>query len=1409
VDITLTVLGADRAARADVRVVAAESGPAGPVLDHVRATVGAATDQPLTVDGRRIAEDGTVADCGLVAGAIVRVGAPTMPPDPATAELVVRTGPDAGRRLALTAGEHIIGRGRAGGLAVDDPAISRRHLQIRCATDIITLTDVGSSNGTRLDGRDLSAGVAVEIRAGAILELGDSRLAVGLPGPRPTAARSAEQMTVHPPPRLHAAAAPVTVEFPAPPAQPARVRIPVLASLAPLVAGLALAGLLRQWQFLAFTALSPVMMIAQATSDLRSSRRGARRAGREHAAAVATAQARLAHALDDERRRRLADSPDLGDLIGAARTRDRWLWSRRAGEPDGLSLRLGRADLPSEVAVAGRPLAVAVDVPVVAALPSLGTLGVCGPRDPASALVRSLIVQAAILHGPARLRIWVLAPGRAADWAWTRWLPHLAPHAEGCCALVGFDEEQVAQRVKELRARPLQSDRPDEHAFVVVDCQSDSHASPGIAELVAESRTDVSVIWLADDEHDLPERVGAIATVDSAPRPSLRYRRAGDAGSNTAVVPDLLARDLAEAVARTLAPLREGTATQRPVLPRDVWWADLNGVDLHHHDGAVRYLMRQWSRGPSTEVNIGRDAVEPVTIDVCRDGPHALLAGTTGSGKSELLLGLVGSLVARNRPDRLSLLLIDHKGGATFGRCARFPHTLGVVTDLDAEGSRRALRSLGAELRRRETTLAAASRSDFETLSSGAAAPTDRAPLARLVIIVDEFATLVDEQPDFVPGLVDIARRGRSLGVHLVLATQRPEGVVSADIRANTRLRICLGVAQESESRDVIGCADAARISSATPGRGFVRIGPGDLREFQAARISAARTPSLRVTVSHSPVESLGSPPGGSEPAGDATIGDLDALALAVTEVTDSLGIAKPTPFWLPALPDVVTLAGLDDDCSAGTVAWGLVDLPDHGQQQPLRFELARARTTLIAGSARSGRTTAVRTIAVSAATRWSPTHLHMWAVDSANGLADLARMPHCGAVVAATDRNRLERLLDFLGAEISGRRQEGRADRPALMLIVDSWDGLFAALDQRDAPGIEATLLRVMSDGPAADVHTIVTTDRGGLVGRLASMAAEKIVLRLADPSDFALSGVPARDVPRHLPAGRGIRAADQSLVQIAIADDASVARAGRWSSEPGGARNFEPPPARISLDRLGAVSHRHADWITLGLEVANLSTLRLTRPSIRGPLLVAGPPESGRTTALALLGVQLRDRRIAISCSDQSVLLALPGSIHLPHDDQDHAAELLDSLCRSGEPAPHVLIDDVDRLGEGPLWSRLEQLLRAPLGDGQLIALAGLTDALSMAFRGPVAAARRTALGLLLTPTTAHDGELFGIKFAHRPGEGDPPGRAWFARRGKAVAVQLAEPSLVAASAAPTCAQPAAEIRSSATRACSAEWT
>ena len=299
-------------------------------------------------------------------------------------------------------------------------------------------------------------------------------------------------------------------------------------------------------------------------------------------------------------------------------------------------------------------------------------------------------------------------------------------------------------------------------------------------------------------------------------------------GGPVPFVPDLVGPWWADRLSRALAPLRCSDPTANGRMPSRLTLVDaLGDGEVTAAQVADGWRSRTVSGGreppetPTPAAVVGVGPQGPFVIDLCRDGPHVLVGGTTGSGKSEFLRTLVTSMAISSPPEEVTFVLVDFKGGAAFGPCAALPHVVGLVTDLDDHLVSRALASLRAELRRRERLLAAVGASDLEAYHRARAPGSD--PVPRLVVVVDELRALVDELPEFVTGLVRLAALGRSLGVHLVLATQRPSGALNAEVQANVSLRIAFRVRDRADSVDVIDDGAAAGIAPSTPGRAMAR----------------------------------------------------------------------------------------------------------------------------------------------------------------------------------------------------------------------------------------------------------------------------------------------------------------------------------------------------------------------------------------------------------------------------------------------------------------------------------------------------------------------------------------------------------------------------------------------------------
>lgn len=578
---------------------------------------------------------------------------------------------------------------------------------------------------------------------------------------------------------MHTSSRSVTAPRPIEEAPP--YRFPLITALAPVVGALVLFAVTGSSFALVFAALGPLTAIA----SLADSRWGARRLAHRERGRFSRDLAAALERVDDEHvveRAHLDEShPSITRLIESRSDPGRW----RDG-PELPMVRLGRASRASSVAIEGAPpdderfdplrvrAALVHDAPLVVDA-RLG-IGIVGGDALGRSLMRSALAQLARALSPARWR--AIVPEDSTELRWMRDLPHSARVVPASSALhAGFESLDETESITVVRVAHL-DDLPIDRRVVVT-----------------------------------AER-GAL-TISAHPDPACRGP----------FVPEFASRSMVASWAARLCidATRGGLVPDTALLPDSVELSTLLDVE-----GATE-------GGLSCVVGVAR---EPVAIDLVRDGPHAVIGGTTGSGKSELLVSWVLALAYAYPPSAVTVLLVDFKGGSAFAALERLPHTVGVITDLDAATAARALASLRAELRYRERLVARAGARDISGVPE----------LARLVIVVDEFAAMLAEHPDLHALFADIAARGRSLGVHLILCTQRPSGIVRDAVLANADLRISLRVNNRADSVALIGNDSAANIDATALGRGVVVSGgaEGRLVQFALARAEDEQRASSR-----------------------------------------------------------------------------------------------------------------------------------------------------------------------------------------------------------------------------------------------------------------------------------------------------------------------------------------------------------------------------------------------------------------------------------------------------------------------------------------------------------------------------------------------------------------------------------
>ncbi|MFC4031730.1 FtsK/SpoIIIE domain-containing protein [Streptomyces polygonati] len=1395
-----------------------------------------APEPALFVGAEAVDPLATLRAAGIRDGMDLGLGAPvpTEPEPEGRTEIRVVSGAGAGTVYRLMPGDYDIGGAPACRirLAPGAPPVAAR---VRVAVD--GSAELLGAEMALMDGKAARSGAGW--REGSQLAVGDilleltSRQSAKAPL---TAAQDGLGLEFNRPPRFLPPSAGARFRLPTPPVKPDKRPIPLLPILL-LPAGSAAIAIFvtKTWTFVFIALLSPVAALVTQFGGRKQAMVKYLEQKAEHEKVLARLHADIDAAILEEQHNLRLALPDPASLLQMATQPSERLWERRWQDPDFLSVRVGTADLPSSLSVEDptqdehrRTTVPRLNqVPVSVAMRRAGVAGIAGPG--AARLAGWMAAQAASLHSPADLRIVVLAgPEGEKDWSWTRWLPHAQAQGEDAYSLVGSTTDSLARRIGELGqlvqsriaagpelVRGGVSGYPD--VLVVLEQARRARSLPGVIALLRDGPSvGVHTICIDREERLLPEECGAVVVIETGAPGSCRVRT-GSAAALPDVRTDSPEPGWYEALARSLAPLRGVGDSDESALPGSVRLLDLLGLE----PPSAKAVVAGWSLGGrSTRAILGTGYDGDFSVDLVRDGPHALIAGTTGSGKSELLQTLVATLAVVNRPDEMTFVLVDYKGGSAFAECADLPHTVGLVTDLDTHLVERALVSLGAELRRRETQLAEVGAKDVvDYLDKRQRGGNVMPPLPRLLLVIDEFASMVRELPDFIAGLVNIAQRGRSLGIHLVLATQRPGGAVTPDIRANTNLRIALRTTDTTESRDIIDAPDSGDISPANPGRAYARLGPSALLPFQAGRVGGRRPGGQSAAETEVPVRAaavawrdlggplIGGPARASGPAGTEAVTDLAVLTAAVARAARLAEVPRQPSPWLPALPDLlewtVPAAPLPAERRPGAlpaVAYGLVDLPARQARAPLTFDLDRAGHLHIVGSPRSGRSQTLRTLAAALAQAHGADDVHLYGIDCGNGaLNALTALPHCGAVVDRNQVERLGRLLDRLNTELTTRQgvlgARGTADLtelrttqpperrlPHIVLMVDRFEVFEREFTAYDNGSLMERLVRLLRDGAGAGIHVVLAGDRVLGSSRFSGTTEDKIVLRLNDRQDYSSVGIPTRSAPAAQAPGRGIRTQDLTETQIAVlgADLAGTAQArvlidlGKVLAErEAGITATRRPlsldvlPDRISYAEAAALhgpTGMMRPMVAIGGDVlASLGPDLADVPTF----VVAGPPRTGRSTVLltAALSLLARGTGVIVLAPRRSPLRELagrPGISAVITDAEVPVADFRKVLGNVSEANAVILVDDAELFMGSEIESDLALLARGGAGNGWGLMAAGNAESLSLSLGGWMGQVKRNRTGMLLSPQTLSDGDVIGVRLSRGlVGQAPQPGR------------------------------------------------
>lgn len=846
------------------------------------------------------------------------------------------------------------------------------------------------------------------------------------------------------------------------------------------------------------------------------------------------------------------------------------LWNRNMGHNDFFFLRLGVGSRPFECPIVipqqkftlmedelfAKPSELAdkftqlKDVPLGINLENKSLIGVIGRnQDEAAVVMRNLVVQAAANICYTDLKMVFLfdgnTPTNLATWGFAKWLPHVwSPnHKIRCFAANENERSEVCfylANVLRLRAEEAESSnakgRKKPHYIVFVSTPELLEGMPVAKYLLGyEKNLGVTTVLLAERFEQLPN--SCVDIIENDDKFSGIFNIGHDAETRVHIDFDFVVPDLMERFARSISAVEVQETENGGEIPESLSFLDMYQVNtLRELNVAERWIKNRTYK--TLRVPIGQKSGGSVlNLDIHENfhGPHGLVAGTTGSGKSEILQTYILSLAVNFSPDDVAFFLIDFKGGGMANLFSNLPHLAGYISNLSGNQIHRAMVSIKSENRRRQRVFGEFGVNHIDQYTKLLKSGEATMPIPHLFIIIDEFAELKRDEPDFMRELISVAQVGRSLGVHLILATQKPSGTVDDNIWSNTRFKLCLRVQDKQDSNDVLHKPDAAYLTQA--GRCYMQVGNDEIYElFQSGWSGAAyhdgvserRTEIAQMwnNIGQSAVAGVGRKQLlGLHPEIKETT-QLTALVNHLAETADTVFAGRQRfRLWLPILPQEIYLFDIFKEQSFNGEEWpalsfgtslsapvGLYDDPTNQSQAPLVVDLVENGHLVVCGSVVSGKSTFVQTLLFALAHKYSPEYINIYILDYSNHMLEsFSDLSHVGGVVFDTQLDKTEKMFVLLSNILEERKKIFQGGSymqyvkasgqtiPFVLLVIDN----YASFREKTENRYESNLLALSREGMNYGIYLVVTAGgfgTGELQNRIADNFRSVVCLEMGD---------------------------------------------------------------------------------------------------------------------------------------------------------------------------------------------------------------------------------------------------------------------------------------------------------------------